>query len=588
MSVFEIRKDNFYLDGKPFQVISGSIHYFRVVPEYWRDRLLKLKAMGCNTVETYIAWNFHERKQGEFDFTGARDVERFVRIAQEVGLYVILRPSPYICAEWEFGGFPAWLLKEDGMGLRCYDEKYLSHVMAYYDELIPRLVPLQVTHGGPVLMMQVENEYGSYGDDKQYLAAIRDGMLARGVDVPLVTSDGPEHDMLLCGQCEGVFQTGNFGSKAVQQFKVLEDYGISPQMCMEFWCGWFDAWGFEHKTTDASAAAGEFADMLRLGHVNIYMFHGGTSFGLWNGSNDYWDNEKGVGYLSPDVTSYDYDAPLTEDGRVTEKYMQFKAAIEAHQGHPVAPVALEEIPRKAYGQAKMTGSCGLLSAAQGLPAFRKVTPVSMERLGQDYGYTLYHTTMVHENEIRKIQLVDANDRAKIYLDGELILTLYDRELEKAYEFETPVPVRKGASLDLLVENMGRVNYSYKLLKQRKGIDAAVVINNHQHYGWDIYCIDEDAMRGFAAGEACAAGLPGVYDMTFEVDTKADTWLELPGFGKGVVQLNGFTLGRFWEIGPQKRLYIPAPLLREGENTLRILETEGKVGEAFLRDEPELG
>ena len=587
MSVFEIRKDDFYLDGKPFQVISGTIHYFRVVPEYWRDRLLKLKAMGCNTVETYIAWNFHEPKKGEFDFTGMRDVEQFVRIAQEIGLYVILRPSPYICAEWEFGGFPAWLLKEDGVRLRCYDERYLGHVMDYFDELIPRLVPLQVTHGGPVLMMQVENEYGSYGDDKQYLAAIRDGMIARGVDVPLVTSDGPEHDMLLCGQCEGVFQTGNFGSRAVEQFKVLGDYGIAPQMCMEFWCGWFDAWGFEHKTTAPEAASKEFADMLRLGHVNIYVFHGGTSFGLWNGSNYYY-NEKGEGYLSPDVNSYDYDAPLSEDGRVTEKYRQFKAAVEAHQGHPVEEIDIPEIPRMAYGKAEKKASANLLEAAKALPSTHSVTPLSMERLGQAYGYTLYHTTMVHEKEILKIQLVDANDRAKIYLDGELILTLYDGELEKAYEFKSPVPVRKGASLDILVENMGRVNYSYKMLKQRKGIDSAVVINNHQHYGWDITCIDEEAMRTLHLTGGCAAGMPGVHEMTFDVQQKADTWLELPDWGKGVVQLNGFTLGRFWEIGPQKRLYIPAPLLREGENVLRIIETEGKAGEAWLRDEPDLG
>ena len=580
MGMFEIR-DDFYLNGEKFQVISGSIHYFRVVPEYWRDRLLKLKAMGCNTVETYIPWNFHEPNRGEFNFEGDHDVCRFVRIAQELGLWVIIRPSPYICAEWEFGGFPAWLLAQDGMRFRCNYEPYMKEFLAYFDELLPRLAPLQVTNGGPIIMMQVENEYGSYGDDKEYLASLRDAMIARGVDVPLVTSDGPEHDMLMCGQCEGVFQTGNFGSRAVEQFKVLEEYGIAPQMCMEFWCGWFDAWGFEHKTTDAAEAAQVFSDLVRLGHVNIYMFHGGTSFGLMGGANDY-------DYLSPDVTSYDYDAPLSEDGRITEKYRRFKDVIEQHQGHPVAHELPEPMPRKAYGEAKLVASAALPEAVESIAPVRSVTPVSMERIDQGYGYILYRTTMIHEQEIRKLQLVDAADRAKVYLDGELILTLYDRELEKAHEFETPVPVRKGARLDILVENMGRVNYSYKMIKQRKGIDSAVVINNHQHYGWDIYRIDEQAMLSMPVGEGCPAGQPGVYELTFEVDAPADTWLELPGWGKGVVLLNGFTLGRFWEIGPQKRLYIPAPLLKAGVNTLRIVECEGKAGTALLADEPSLG
>ncbi len=580
MSTFEIR-DDFYLDGEKFQIISGSIHYFRVVPQYWRDRLLKLKAMGLNTVETYIAWNVHEKRKGQFDFSGMYDVEAFVRLAQELGLYVILRPSPYICAEWELGGLPAWLLKEDGIRLRCMDERYMKHVLDYYDELIPRLVPLQVTHGGPVLMMQVENEYGSYGDDKEYLSALRDAMIERGVDVPLVTSDGPEDDMLACGHTDGVFQTGNFGSHTVERFQVLTDHNIKPLMCMEFWDGWFDYWGCgEHHVTDPTDCARDFADALRLGHINLYMFHGGTNFGVMNGSN-YYD------YLTPDTTSYDYDAPLSEDGRPNEKYRLFKAAVEAHQGHPVEKIEIPEIPRRAYGEARHTGSAPLLSLISQKQPIHGRHPVSMERLDQDYGYILYRTPIINEKELCSIRLVDAADRAQIFLNGKNIVTLYDRELLDAHIFETPIRVPQGSTLDILVENLGRTNYSYRLEKQRKGIDHAVVINNHLRYGWEMYTADENAMRAFATDGMVENGTPAAHRYAFCVDEKADSFLELPGFGKGLVFLNGFTLGRFWEIGPQKRLYIPAPLLKDGENELLIIETEGKQGTVILCDEPSL-
>ena len=299
----EIR-DKFYLNGEPFQIISGGIHYFRILPEYWEDRLQKLKELGCNTVETYIPWNMHEPVKGKFDFYGEHvhgmlDVVSFVRTAQRLGLWVILRPSPYICAEWDFGGLPFWLLAGEEMDLRTSDERYLRHVRDYYDRLMPLLVPLQIDQGGPVLMLQVENEYGSFGNDKKYLESLRDMMRERGITVPLFASDGPDHNMLSNTKTEGIFPTANFGSGASKAFSILEEYTDGgPCMCTEFWIGWFDAWHDEvHHEGDTETAVKELENILELGNVNIYMFEGGTNFSFMNGSN-YSD------HLTADVTSH--------------------------------------------------------------------------------------------------------------------------------------------------------------------------------------------------------------------------------------------------------------------------------------------
>ena len=581
MGKFEI-KDTFYLNGEPFQIISGSIHYFRVVPEYWRDRLEKLKAMGCNTVETYVPWNAHEPEKGEFHFEGMLDLVKFLRTAEEVGLYVLLRPSPYICAEWEFGGLPAWLLREDGMRLRAYYEPFLRHVRDYYDVLLPMVTPLQITEGGPIILMQVENEYGYYGDDTKYMEAIRDMMLKRGINVPLITSDGPFTESLSCGHLEGILPTGNFGSRTEERFKVLSGYTKGgPLMCSEFWVGWFDHWGNGgHMTGNLEESTRDLDKMLELGHVNIYMFEGGTNFGFMNGAN-YYDA------LTPDVTSYDYDGVLTEAGDITQKYRNYQEVIGRYKKLPEVSFSTE-IHKAAYGEVRAAVKVGLFEVLEDLSRPVKDTfPICMEKCGQNYGYILYHTTLQKEHNIDKIRLWGANDRANLFADNKPLLTLYDREL--LLEHAVKAEVTPGASLDILVENMGRVNFGPGMEKQRKGIADCVQINGHMHYNWTMYPLPLDNISVLDFTKGYTEGLPAFYRFELEVNEKGDTFLELPGWGKGCVFLNGLNLGRYWEIGPQKRLYIPAPLLKRGKNEIIVFETEGKSsGRIFFHDEPDIG
>lgn len=579
---FEIR-DRFYLDGNPFQIISGAIHYFRVVPQYWRDRLEKLRAMGCNTVETYVPWNLHEPHPGQFCFSGALDLVAFLKTAQEVGLYAIVRPSPYICGEWEFGGLPAWLLAEDGMKLRCSYPPFLNHVHSYYQQLLPLLAPLQIDHGGPVLMMQVENEYGAYGNETAYLTALRDDMRGNGITVPFITSDGPWGDYLSCGSLPDTLATANFGSNAAEQFPRLQKHtNGGPLMCTEFWVGWFDAWGdAAHHITDVNVCAHDLDEILKRGSVNIYMFHGGTNFGFTNGSNYYE-------HLQPDVTSYDYDAPLSEDGAITPKYRAFQEIIRQYA--PLPDVSFStKIEKKAYGTWNVKNSESLFSVLKDISApTPSPWPLCMEKLGQNFGYTMYSTDLMPDMLLAKIQLTGANDRAQIFFDQKHFRTLYDLELQKEY----PVaPTSVYSHLDILMENMGRVNYGPHMEHQRKGIDGTVMLNGHSHSGWQMYPLPMDA--GMASkidfSKTYFSGTPAFYRIPFTVEEPGDTFLDLTGWGKGCVLLNNFNLGRFWQTGPQKRLYIPAPLLKQGENELVLFETEGKAGATVsLMDSPALG
>jgi beta-galactosidase len=576
--------DQFLLDGKPFRIISGAMHYFRVVPEYWRDRLEKMRAFGLNTVETYVAWNLHEPHPGEFHFDGMLDIVRFIETAADVGLKVIVRPGPYICSEWDFGGLPFWLLKDPTMQVRCVYPPYLAAVDRFFDALLPRLAPLQFKHGGPIIAMQVENEYGSYGNDKVYLRHLADGMRARGIDSFLFTSDGPRDGCLQGGTLPDVFKTVNFAFDAMEAFAKLREYQPEgPLMVMEFWSGWFDHWGEEHHISADGEASIERSvqtldEILAAGaSVNFYMFHGGSNFGFMNGAN--FDPEA----YGADVTSYDYACPLDEAGDPSPRFAAYREVLKKYVDIPSAEIP--PVSRKAgYGAVEMTESARLFESLGVLSQPRSsVTPDPMEMYDQDYGFILYRTQLSGPCA-GILRLRGLHDRALVFVDGVLIDTL-DRETGNEY---AALETTGDAILEILVENMGRVNFGASLL-DRKGITGGVTVNDQYQFGWEVFPLPLNDLSGLKFDSARAADFPAFMRATFNVDDPADTFLALPGWTKGAVWLNGFNLGRYWERGPQKTLYVPAPLLKRGKNELIVFELHGTQSlQVEFRDEPDLG
>ncbi len=582
MGNFTIEKDGFYLNGEPFRILAGAIHYFRVPAEYWRDRLIKLKACGFNTVETYVAWNEHEKKQGEFDYSYMLDFEKFLDIAQELGLYAIVRPGPYICSEWDFGGLPWWLLKDDELELRCMNEKYIAAVDGFFDDFIPRLAKHQITKGGNVILVQVENEYGSYGDDSEYIRYVADGLKKRGIDVPLFTSDGAAYQMLTGGTVPEIHKTANFGSRAAEQFARLREYQPEgPLMCTEFWNGWFDHWTEEHHSRDPQDAANALDEILALGgSVSAYMFHGGTNFGYMNGANCYDKYE-------PTVSSYDDDAPVNESGELTEKYFKIRDVISKY-----APIPEVEMPapikKKKYGEIKFTKSAKLLESLDDLAdPIKTVCPKAMEKLDQGYGFILYKTRVRGPREEQTLKLFGVHDRGYAYKDGKYIGMHYRNDPEHTIQMSVDAG---GNDLAVLVENMGRVNYGTDL-RDCKGITKGIGFNNNFIYHWETYCLPfNDISRvKFNEGVEPFDGTPVLLKAEFDVDECCDTFVKLPDFKKGIIIINGRVLSRHWEVGPQRSAYLPAPFLREGKNELVVLELEGFVSPcAVLDDEPDIG
>jgi beta-galactosidase len=555
-----VEHGRFVFDGKPLQIISGEMHYARVPREYWRDRLQKARAMGLNTISTYVFWNLHEPAPGRYDFTGQRDVAGFVRLAQQEGLHVIVRPGPYVCAEWDLGGYPAWLLADPAMVLRSPDDRFTRPAARWLDRLGRELTPLVASRGGPIVAVQVENEYGSFGKDKAYLAWQLEALRHAGFgDALLYTADGDVQ--LPNGTLPGIPAVVNFGVGGAEgSFAKLrafrpDDPG-QAMMSGEYWAGWFDHWGRPHHTTNLAQQTRELAWMLERGYsVNLYMFHGGTTFGFMNGAN----LERGR-YL-PQTTSYDYDAALDESGRRTPKYEAFRDVIARATG--TAPPAAPPSPAPiAVAPFTLTNAGSLWDRlGRGVHVDR---PKSMESFDQSYGYILYRTH-VDGPAHGDLAVAEVRDYARVYVDGVPAGTLDRRLGDTTLAIDVPAA---GARLDILVENGGRVNFTPALRDERKGITQSVTLAGRELTGWDVVTLPMSSAPVVRAQSDSGNG-PGFYAGTFQVAAPGDTFLDTRGWTKGTVWVNGHHLGRFWDIGPQQTLYVPGPWLRTGTNEVIV-------------------
>ncbi|MFG2674104.1 beta-galactosidase [Streptomyces sp. NPDC048445] len=568
--------DHFRFDGRPVRLLSGALHYFRVHEAQWDHRLSMLRAMGLNCVETYVPWNLHEPRPGRFRDVGA--LGRFLDAARRAGLRAIVRPGPYICAEWENGGLPVWVTGRYGRRVRTRDAGYLEAVRRWFAELLPQVVERQADRGGPVIMVQAENEYGSYGTDQDYLRQVAAMLVEYGVSVPLFTSDGPEDHMLTGGSVPGLLATANFGSGAREAFRVLRSHqDKGPLMCMEFWCGWFEHWGAPAVVRDPARAAEALREILECGaSVNIYMAHGGTNFGGWAGANragPLQDQE-----LQPTVTSYDYDAPVDEYGRPTEKFWLFREVLAGYAEGP-----LPELPPEPAGlaeplRAELTGWAPLRDVLEALGDEEQPesgVPPTFEELGVDRGLVRYRLCVPGPRRPYALGVSGLRDRAVVYVDGVRrgVLSEEDGTLDE--------PVAGPAEVELWVESLGRVNYGPRL-GEAKGITGGVLHERQFLHGVRARALRLDAFEDAAA----VAGVPfvpldgsgrgGLYRGSFELADAAGTGhagLELSGWTRGFVWVNGFCLGRYWSAGPQHTLYVPGPVLREGRNEVWVLEVE---------------
>ena len=562
---FAIGERDFLLDGQRLQIRCGEIHFARVPREYWGHRLRLCKAMGLNTVCAYLFWNYHEWDQGHFDWSGQADAAEFCRLAQQEGLWVILRPGPYACAEWEGGGLPWWLLKHENIRMRSRDPDFLAAGRTWLKEVGRVLGPMQVTRGGPILMVQVENEYGFYGDDVQYMGEMRQALLDAGFDVPLFACNPPY--ALRKGLRDDLFNVVNFGKDPAGGFKALREVQpTGPLMCGEFYPGWFDTWGFPHHLGNTPQYLADLEYMLKNNaSFSIYMAHGGTTFGLWAGADR---------PFKPDTSSYDYDAPISEAGWIGEKFKLTRDLMAKYllpgETIPEPPAAnpVTTIARFDLGE----------SAAifDNLPSpLSDKTPRNMEAYDQGRGCILYRTTLP-AGPAAQLSVKEVRDFAWVFLDGKLVGTM-DR---RSRQYRVQVPERQStARLDILVEAMGHVNFGPEV-HDRKGLHAPVVLKTAaestvEPSPWQVYRLplDEPMLAGLQWKKGKVDG-PAFWRGTFEVARPADTFLDVSTWGKGVLWVNGRCMGRFWNIGPTQTMYVPGPWLKPGRNEVIVLDLLG--------------
>lgn len=560
---FRFEGAQFLLNGRPFQFMAGELHFQRIPKEYWKDRLLKARAMGLNTIATYVFWNALEPEPGQWNFSGANDVAGFIRLAQEAGLFVILRPGPYACAEWDFGGLPIWLLRTPDIKVRCMDPRYIAACESYIKKLAEQIGGLLVAKGGPILMVQLENEYGSYGNDRAYMLALKRMWEGAGVPGPFCTADGATPAMLEAGSVPGAAIGLDPGTSDKHYAEALKLKRNVPLFCAELYPGWLTHWGEKWASAKTEEILPDIQWLLdNKKSFSLYMFHGGTNFGFTAGAN-YGDR------YQPDVTSYDYDAPLNEIGRPTPKYMAIRDLLAKYQPDgaklPDLPEPLPAIEIPAIGFTQTTGVFDNLPVP--VPS---VQPKPMEFYGQNSGFILYRTKLVGQHGGR-LRITELHDFANVYVDGAYLGSL-DRSKAES-QIEIPATDPPAQMLDILVEGMGRINFSQYLI-DRKGITDRVTLGGMTLMDWEVFKLPMESRAlsslKFKAGDSSEA--PGAFFRgSFDLVELGDTYLDMSAWKKGVVWVNGRNLGRYWSIGPQQRLFCPAPFLKKGKNEIVVLE-----------------